>query len=123
MAGDDAFDIPAHPERRFTATGDLEYQGGVRFRLTPEGSLEGRAALVEAVLADGPYRFGDFLELPMPVYLVRDEGTGDVFRVSVRDGAVRLHVLPTTGEAGLCAFYERLCAASGTDWDVTRRRE
>jgi hypothetical protein len=57
----------------------------------------------------------------MALYLVRDEETGDVFRVSIRDGAVRLHVLPATEEAGLRAFYERLVTHSTTEWAVERR--
>ncbi len=125
MADAPSFDIPARPERRFPASGGLEYDGGAMFVLDPDAdggdgdpSDAALASRVEAVLGDGPYRFGDFVELPMPLYLVRDDGTGDVFRVSVRDGSVRLHVLPETDSAGLRAFYDRLAAASDCEWTV-----
>ncbi len=116
-----SFAIPARPTRRFRRDG-VEYEGEVLFVCRPDAGPErdlGR--LVEAVLADGPYRYGDFLDLPMALYLVRDEGTGDVFRVSIRDGAVRLHVLPATEPAGLRAFYRRLVDRSSVEWDVERR--
>jgi hypothetical protein len=121
MAGDTRFEIPARPARRFSSTGHLEYDGGTRFDLDPTDRLERPlAAVVESVLDTDPYRYGDFLELPMPVYLVRDDGTADVFRVAVRDGEVRLYVLPETDPAGLQAFFDRLQAASGVKWSVSR---
>ncbi|MHB9285480.1 hypothetical protein ACKVMT_00390 [Halobacteriales archaeon Cl-PHB] len=123
MADGPSFDIPARPERRFPASGGLEYDGGTMFVLDPAAD-QGDAALaslVETVLTEGPYRSGDFVELPMPLYLVRDDETGDVFRISVRDGAVRLHVLPETDSAGLRAFYDRLQDASDCDWAVACR--
>jgi len=125
MAGDPSFAIPARPRRRFPFEGGVEYEGETVFRLRPSPAREtGELAdLVAAVLAEGPYRYGDFLELPMPLYLVRDEGTGDVFRVSVRDGAVRLHVLPETGSEGLRAMYERLDERSSVEWDVACRTD
>jgi len=116
-----SFTIPARPTRRFRRDG-VEYEGEVLFVCRPEDSperdLEG---LVAAVLADGPYRYGDFLDLPMALYLVRDEETGDVFRISVRDGTVRLHVLPATDPAGLRAFYDRLVDRSSAGWRVERQ--
>jgi hypothetical protein len=120
-----SFSIPAHPERRFPYDEGVRYEGSTLFRLTPGADREEAALddLVGAVLAAGPYRYGDFFDLPMPVYLVRDDGTGDVFRVSVRDGRVRLHVLPETGPAGLRAFYERLTEHSGVDWQVDCRTD
>ena len=123
MADAPSFDIPARPERRFPAGGGLEYDGGAMFVLDPDGDHgdAALAALVEDVLADGPYRSGDFVELPMPLYLVRDDETADVFRVSVRAGSVRLHVLPETEPPGLRAFFDRLVAASDADWTVACR--
>lgn len=116
-----SFAIPARPTRRFRRDG-LEYEGEVLFTCRPEGSPErDLGELAAAALAEGPYRYGDFLDLPMALYLVRDEGTGDVFRVSVRDGAIRLHVLPATEPAGLRAFYDRLVDRSSVAWNVERR--
>lgn len=116
-----SFAIPARPTRQFHRDG-LEYEGEVLFVCRPDSSPEKDAErLVAAVLTDGPYRYGDFLDLPMALYLVRDEETGDVFRVSVREGTVRLHVLPATDPPGLRAFYDRLAARSRTAWEVDRR--
>jgi hypothetical protein len=121
MAGEPSFEIPARPARRFSSTGDLEYDGGTRFDLDPSDSpASPLAVVVESLLDAGPYRYGDFLELPMPVYLVRDEGTADVFRVAVRDGAVRLYVLPETEPGGLRAFYDRLRESTAVEWTVSR---
>lgn len=123
MSTEPAFEIPSRPDRRFPAGGGVEFQGGTRFDIQPtpvpeEVTLQD---LVEAVLTSGPYRFGDFVELPMPLYLVRDDKTGDVFRVSIRDGTVRLHVLPDTESAGLRAFYERLVDRAAVEWSVETR--
>jgi hypothetical protein len=120
MAGDPTFEIPAHPRRRFPYEGGVEYEGGAVFSLDPstDRSTESLADLVERVLEAGPYRYGDFFELPMPLYLVRDDGTGDVFRVSIRDGTVRFHVLPETETAGLRALYRRLDDRTDFDWHV-----
>jgi hypothetical protein len=118
-----SFSIPAHPQRRFPHGSGVEYEGGTEFRLTPE-SERATPVLAETVvdiLDAGPYRYGDFHDLPMPLWLVRDEETTDVFRVAVRDGTVRLHVLPTTESDGLRRFFERLCEASGgQSWSVRR---
>lgn len=122
MASDPSFAIPARPERRYPRTGGVEYEGTTVFHLDPDGDPdESLESLVETVLAGGPYRSGDFFELPMAVWLVRDEETGDVFRVSVRDGRVGLHVLPATESAGLRRFYERLRDRSDCDWSVDCR--
>jgi hypothetical protein len=125
MAGEPAFEIPSRPVRRFSSTGDLEYEGGTRFVLDTGTTVESQTVtgLVENVLAAGPYRYGDFQELPMPVYLVRDEETGDVFRVAVRAGSVRLHVLPATESEGLRAFYDRLADRCDYQWTVSRTVE
>lgn len=124
-ASDPSFAIPGRPERSFPRSGGLEYEGTTVFELTPAADhetprLEG---LVEAVLAEGPYRSGDFMELPMLLYLVRDEETTDVFRVTVRKGAVQLHVLPETESEGLRRFYDRLCQSTDCEWTVTCRTD
>lgn len=123
MARDQSFSIPARPRRRFPRRGGVEYDGQTLFRLEPGESMsdEALADLLAETLAEGPYRYGDFLNLPMVLYLVRDQGTGDVFRVSVRDGRIRLHVLPETESAGLRRFYERLTECSETEWTVDCR--
>jgi hypothetical protein len=124
MSTDPSFSIPARPRRRFPHDSGVEYEGGTEFELTPdrdrtEPELE---TVVTDILATGPYRYGDFHDLPMPFWLVRDEGTTDVFRVAIRAGTVRLHVLPTTDADGLARFYERLCETDPTlSWTVERR--
>ncbi|MDS0222677.1 hypothetical protein NDI54_15125 [Haloarcula sp. S1AR25-5A] len=123
MTTDPSFAIPAHPQRRFPHGSGVEYEGGTEFRLTPdrERATAELADTVVDILTDGPYRYGDFHDLPMPLWLVRDEETADVFRVAVRDGTVRLHVLPTTESDGLRRFFERLCDTSeGGSWAVQR---
>jgi hypothetical protein len=116
-----AFDIPERPKRRYPRSGGVEYVGGTQFSLSPaEGVSDADlAALVERVLDDGEYRWGDWFDLPMPLYLVHDDTTHDTFRVSVRDGRIELHVLPGTDSDGLRAFYERLPDGVG-DWRVER---
>jgi hypothetical protein len=122
MTGGPAFEIPVRPERTFPFRGGVEYEGSTTFVLRPaDRPGESLAGLVEGLLADGPYRYGDFLNLPMPLFLVKDEGTGDVFRVSVRDGTVRLHVLPATESAGLRALYDRLVDRTEVAWSVDCR--
>lgn len=125
MSSDPTFAIPVRPERRFPGRGGVEYEGDTTFRLTPDGDHDGPSleSLVEATLADGPYRSADFHELPMTLWLVRDDETADVFRVSVRDGSVRLHVLPETEPAGLRRFYDRVTARSGSAWQVECRTD
>jgi hypothetical protein len=120
MSTDPSFSIPARPTRRYPHSGGVEYEGETVFRLhpRPEQSTDSLAVLVEETLEEGPYRWGDFFDLPMPLYLVRDEETADVFRVSIRDGVVRFHVLPETESAGLRALYDRLSARSDGDWRV-----
>jgi len=123
MTTDPSFTIPAHPQRRFPHGSGVEYEGGTEFRLTPdaERATPELADTVVDILADGPYRYGDFHDLPMPLWLVRDEETADVFRVAVRDGTVRLHVLPTTEPDGLRRFFERLRASDpDLPWSVDR---
>ncbi|WP_254545339.1 hypothetical protein [Halomarina pelagica] len=121
---DPRFRIPVRPQRRFSST-TVEHDGGVVFALVPEGDHDDDAldALVTRVLDDGPYRYGDWFDLPLPLYLVHDDGTGDTFRVVVRDGAVELHPLPETESAGLRALYDRLLAATDSRWAVERRAD
>jgi hypothetical protein len=125
MADAPSFAIPVRPTRHYPFSGGVEYEGEVTFLLAPddEYSDDELATLLADVLADGPYRYGDFLNLPMPLYLLKDTDTGDVFRASVRDGEIRLHVLPDTDSAGLRALHERLVDRSGVDWAVERRVE
>jgi hypothetical protein len=119
----DRFHIPARPTRTYPRDGGVEYVGGTVFALSPaEDRTDGRLAdLVETVLEAGDYRWGDWFDLPMPLYLVHDDATHDTFRVSVRDGRVRLHVLPGTESAGLRAFFGRV--AGYGEWTVERRVE
>jgi hypothetical protein len=129
-----SFAIPQRPERRFSRSSGLSYEGTTVFMLTPDRVPEGGATetgadaagasgsdpgvdarlydLVERVLGADPYTYGDWFDLPMPVFLVHDRETSDVFRVAIRDGKVELHVLPETDSEGLSALYERLCAAT-----------
>lgn len=120
MVRDPSFHIPSRPTRRFPYSGGVEYEGGSVFTLTPtpEQSNERLRERLETTLEEGPYRYGDFLNLPMVLFLVRDDGTGDVFRVSIRDGTVRFHVLPDTEPAGLRNLYERLAERTDADWHV-----
>ena len=125
MTTDPPSTIPAHPQRRFPHGSGVEYEGGTEFRLTPERerATPDLAETVAGILADGPYRYGDFLRLPMPLYLLKDDETGDVFRLSVREGTVRLHVLPATDSAGLRALYDRLTDRTSVGWSVECRTE
>jgi hypothetical protein len=118
-----AFAIDSRPRREYDRAGRLTYEGKTLFRLEPETDRSESAlrTLLDAVLEDGSYQYGDFHDLPMVVYLVRDEGTGDVFRVSIRDGAIRLHVLPETESVGLRRFFERLQNHTTEQWHVERQ--
>ncbi len=125
MADDDSptFAIPKRPERRYPRRGGVKYEGTTVFSLTPDGEYTDAelAAVVEAVLERQRYRYGDWFDLPMPLYLVHDGETGDTFRVAVRDGTVELHVLPETEPPGLRAMYDRLVDATGDRWRVDCR--
>ncbi|MEF8808837.1 hypothetical protein [Natronomonas sp.] len=127
MVDDDTptFAISDRPVRRYPRRGGVEYEGETVFSVTPADDYEDPqlASLVESVLDEGPYRYGDWFDLPMPLYLVHDEETGDTFRVAVRDGSVEFHVLPNTDSAGLRALYERLVTKSDASWHVCRRAE
>ena len=126
MADDDpTFSIPQRPIRRYRRHGGVEYEGETVFTLRPERDPADRSptVLVESVLDRGPYRYGDWFDLPMPVYLVHDDETGDTFRIAVRDGTVQLYVLPNTDRAGLRAFYERLDRRTESAWSVACRTD
>lgn len=124
MTDDDStFRIPQHPTRRYRRHSGVEYDGGTVFSVRPSREFD-EATLVElvrSILDRPPYRYGDWFDLPMPLYLVHDDVTGDTFRVAIRDGIVELHVLPETEPDGLRAFYDRLVANSEGDWTVARR--
>jgi hypothetical protein len=124
-ARDPSFAIPGHPRRTYPRGRGLEYEGETFFVLTPHAERSDPALdeLVTGVLAEGPYRSADFMELPMELYLVRDEKTTDVFRVAIRGGTVRLHVLPETESEGLRRFYDRLSERSECEWRVDCRTD
>ena len=115
------FAIRQRPTRRYPRRGGVEYEGGTVFEVTPAAPREdgALAILVESVLEDEPYRYGDWFDLPMPLYLVHDDDTGDTFRVAVRDGVVEFHVLPATEPPGLRRLYERLREATDCEWSVS----
>jgi hypothetical protein len=122
---DPTFAISTPPERRYPRGGGVEYEGETVFSVRPTVDFDddALAAVVESVLDAGPYRYGDWFDLPMPLYLVHDDDTGDTFRVAVRDGAVEFHVLPATDSAGLRGLYRRLTDATDSSWSVTRKGE
>lgn len=118
------FDIIQRPTRRYPPDGGVEHDGGTVFVLTPQQQLEESIPdCVANVLKDGPYRYGDWFELPMPLFLVHDDSTSDTFRVAIRDATIEIHVLPETEQAGLIAFYERLVRISNCSWSVETRTE
>jgi hypothetical protein len=123
MAGP-SFDIPARPQRRYPYSGGVEYEGETVFTLTPTEDRDEEAlmGLVESIVTDA-YTYGDWFDLPMPLFLVHDDETGDVFRVAIRDGTVELHVLPATESEGLRRFYDRLLEESRMSWHVECRFE
>ncbi|NHN61301.1 hypothetical protein [Halorussus rarus] len=114
------FDIPRRPERTYPRDGGVEYEGGTVFRLSPDAdrSESDLVALVEDVLDGDRYTFGDWFELPAPVYLVHDERHSTAFRVVIRHGSVELHVLPETAPEALEGMYARLCEDDDCGWRV-----
>ena len=117
------FTIPSHPTTRYPPRGGVEYVGETIFYLDPEPSLgDGDLeTLVTDVLADDAYVYGDWFELPLPVYLVHDREERTVFRVVVRKGRIELHVLPNTESPGLRGIYDRLDATSDCEWRIECR--
>lgn len=124
-ARDPSFAIPGRPRRTYPRGGGVEYEGETVFELDPDDRLADDAldSLVSAVLDEGPYHSGDFMDLPMELYLVRDDETCDVFRVAIRGGTIRLHVLPETESEGLRRFYDRIVDRSGCAWRVECRTD
>jgi hypothetical protein len=129
---EDAFADLRHPERSFPRAGGMQYEGATVIELRPrDGPTDetALAALAEDVLSADRYRVGDWFDLPLPVFLVHDDETGDTFRVAVREDAIELHVRSETGAAGLRAFRDRLADATGgtqsghSDWRATRRTD
>ena len=114
------FAIRQRPTRRYPRRGGVEYEGESVFRLVPATDVDDAALadLLESVLSTDGYRYGDWFDLPMPLYLVHDDDTGDTFRVAVRDGRVEFHVLPATEPPGLRRLYERLLEATDCEWSV-----
>jgi hypothetical protein len=114
------FDIPRRPERAYPREGGVEYEGGTVFRLSPDSDVsEGElASLVEGVLDGDRYTYGDWFELPAPVYLVHDERHSTAFRVVIRYGSVEFHVLPDTAASALRVMYSRLCEDGEFGWRV-----
>ena len=114
------FAIRQRPTRRYPRRGGVEYEGESVFRLVPATDVDDAALadLLESVLSADGYRYGDWFDLPMPLYLVHDDDTGDTFRVAVRDGRVEFHVLPATEPPGLRRLYERLLEATDCGWSV-----
>jgi hypothetical protein len=117
------FAIPDPPSRRYPRRGGVEYEGQTVFVLDPDAEVpdERLVDLLESVFSTEAYRYGDWFDLPMPLYVVHDDGTCDTFRVAVRDGTVEFHVIPGTTASGLRRLFERLRAASGVAWTVERR--
>ena len=124
-----SFAIPQRPERRYSRTSGLSYEGTTVFVLMPEPTSDAADPdawlydLTERVLDTDRYTYGDWFDLPMPVFLVHDRGTSDVFRVAIRDGRIEFHVLPETDSKGLSALYERLSAAADGSWHVECRTD
>jgi hypothetical protein len=117
------FAIAEWPRRRYPRRGGVEYQGQTAFDLAPALAVDDDdlVELVESVLSADGYTYGDWFDLPMPLYVVHDAETGDTFRVAVRDGTVEFHALPGTDPPGLRRLFEGLRAASGWTWSVERR--
>jgi hypothetical protein len=103
----------------------VTYEGQTVFVLTPTPAItdERLVELITSVLSAETYRYGDWFDLPMPLYLVHDEETGDTFRVAIRDCTVEFHVLPGTEPPGLRRLFERLRTASGVAWSVQRQND
>lgn len=114
------FDIPRRPERVYPVEGGVEYVGGTIFHLSPdpETSNEELATLVETVLDGDQYTFGDWFDLPAPVYLVHDERHRSAFRVVVRYETVEFHILPETDSVALRRLYRCLRDTSDHSWAV-----
>lgn len=118
-----SFRIPARPERVYTASGGVSYEGETVFSLVPTGDVDDEtlAETLEGIFERERYVSGDWFDLPAPLYLVHDREISTSFRVVVRRGQIELHVLPDTESAGLEALYEALAGATDHDWTVECR--
>ncbi|WP_423746213.1 hypothetical protein V5735_18360 (plasmid) [Haladaptatus sp. SPP-AMP-3] len=118
---DPSFSIPHRPRRTYPRQGGVRYEGETLFRLSPSSdpSENDLVNLVERVLDAESYTYGDWFDLPVPMYLVRDREHDTTFRVVVRYGSVELHILPDTRSSGLQALYHRLTARSDCSWNVS----
>ena len=123
MSTEPDFTIPSRPTTRYPPQGGVEYVGETIFYLRPVPGVgdDDLDALVTDVLADERYVYGDWFELPLPVYLVHDRTARTVFRVVVRKGRVEFHVLPNTESVGLRSLYDELDAASDRAWSIDCR--
>ncbi|ODR81197.1 hypothetical protein BG842_00205 [Haladaptatus sp. W1] len=118
---DPSFSIPHRPRRTYPRQGGVRYEGETLFRLSPSSdpSESDLVNLVERVLDGESYTYGDWFDLPVPMYLVRDREHDTTFRVVVRYGSVELHILPDTRSSGLQTLYHRLTACSDCSWSVS----
>jgi hypothetical protein len=118
---DPSFSIPHRPRRTYPQQGGVRYEGETFFRLSPssESTESDLLTLVTDVLDEKAYTYGDWFDLPVPMYLVRDRERDTTFRVVVRYGSIELHVLPDTRSSGLQAIYRRLTARSDASWRVS----
>ncbi len=118
---DPSFSIPHRPRRTYPRVGGVRYKGETLFRLSPDSdpSEDDLVALVKQVLEEDAYIYGDWFDLPVPMYLVRDSEHETTFRVVVRYGSVELHILPDTRSDGLKAIYRRLAEKSPVSWSVS----
>lgn len=116
------FELPEGPERRYTRSGGVEYEGRVVFCLDPDPELpvDELEGLLADAFEDDRYVPCDWFDFPLPVYLVHDREVSTAFRVVVRTGGLELHVLPSTDPDGLRSLYRRLDAATANDWSVRR---
>ena len=112
-----SFEIPAYPRRVFSRDG-VEHDGMTAFTLTPTVDCDPPSAVGRVVSADR-YVYGDWFDLPVPVYLVYDRVVSTVFRVVCHPDRVELRVLPSTEPAGLEAFYRAVRTETDVDWSVT----
>lgn len=119
------FDIPVRPERRYTRSGGVEYEGGTTFHLVSKPSLSADEleSILTNVLDNERYVLGDWFDLPRPVFLVHDRTVSTAFRVVVRSGRLELHVLPSTDSAALKAIFDQLRETTDVEWNVLYRVE
>ena len=118
-SGDEPQFAITHPERSHSRAGGMSYEGGTVFTFAPRRPGELTEQVLD-LLESGPYSYGDWFDLPMPLFLVHDDDSDDTFRLGVRDDHVELHVRSATSPAGVAAFHDRLTDRVG---GVELRRE